>query len=104
MGLSKLSASASPIARSGRSSSAATPTDSASSCGSRTPGVAGQRPSAEAEPALDRDAIEALAWIESGMPDDRIAYGPDAPRLTPEQLREFKPASYTPQVKPKGLR
>jgi hypothetical protein len=46
------------------------------------------------EPTLDRDALEALAWIESGMPDSRVAYGPDAPKLTEEQRRKFKPASY----------
>lgn len=43
------------------------------------------------EPTLDRDALEALAWIESGMADNRVDYGPDAPKLTPEQLAEFKP-------------
>jgi hypothetical protein len=46
------------------------------------------------EPTLDRDALEALAWIESGMPDSQVAYGPDAPKLTEEQRREFEPASY----------
>ncbi len=43
---------------------------------------------------MDRDALEALAWIESGMPDGRVAYGADAPKLTEEQRREFEPASY----------
>lgn len=42
----------------------------------------------------DNDALEALAWIESGMPDDRVGYGPDAPKLTPKQLAEFEPAEY----------
>lgn len=37
------------------------------------------------EPARDRDALEALAWMESGMPDSKVGYGPDAPQLTPEQ-------------------
>jgi hypothetical protein len=46
------------------------------------------------QPTLDRDALEALAWIESGMPDGKVGYGPDAPRLTPEQAKEFTPASY----------
>lgn len=45
-------------------------------------------------PTLDRDALEALAWIENGMPDSGVAYGSDAPRLTPEQLAEFEQASY----------
>jgi hypothetical protein len=48
------------------------------------------------EPTLDRDALEALAWIESGMPDNKVGYGPDAPKLTEEQRREFEPASYEP--------
>ncbi|MDQ2803824.1 MAG: hypothetical protein M3Y41_14540 [Pseudomonadota bacterium] len=45
------------------------------------------------DPTLDRDARDALAWIEGGMPDSKIGYGPDAPKLTPEQLQEFEPAS-----------
>jgi hypothetical protein len=49
---------------------------------------------ARLEPTLDRDALEALAWIESDMPDSQVAYGPDAPKLTEEQRREFEPASY----------
>ena len=28
------------------------------------------------------------------MPESEIGYGPDAPKLTEEQLREFLPASY----------
>jgi hypothetical protein len=34
------------------------------------------------------------------MADSKISYGPDAPKLSPEQLQEFKPASYlsTPQL------
>ncbi len=47
-----------------------------------------------AEPTLDRDALEALAWIEKGMPDSNVGYGLDAPKLTSEQLKEFKLASY----------
>ena len=46
------------------------------------------------EPTRDRDALDALAWIESGMSDEQVGYGPDAPQLTSEQLQEFKPASY----------
>ena len=46
------------------------------------------------EPTRDRDALDALAWIESGMPDGKVGYSPDAPQLTPEQLEEFEPASY----------
>ena len=49
---------------------------------------------AAAESSLDRDAIEAAAWIDSGMPDAKVGYGPDAPKLTPDQLQEFAPASY----------
>ena len=52
------------------------------------------------QPTLDRDALDALAWIESGMPDDKVGYGPDAPRLTPEQLEEFESASYELEAPP----
>jgi hypothetical protein len=48
------------------------------------------------EPTLDRDALDALAWIEGGMPDGKVGYGPDAPQFTPEQLGELAPASYVP--------
>jgi len=48
------------------------------------------------EPTLDRDALDALAWIESGMADSKVGYGPDASQLTPEQLGELAPASYVP--------
>jgi hypothetical protein len=48
------------------------------------------------KPSLDRDALEALAWIESGMPDSKVDYGPDAPKLSPEQLEQFKAAAYLP--------
>lgn len=50
--------------------------------------------SSPVEPTLDRDALDALAWIERGMPDDQAGYGPDAPKLTQDQLAELKPASY----------
>jgi hypothetical protein len=46
------------------------------------------------EPTLDRDALEALAWIESGMPDSKVGYGPDAPKLTEDQRRQFERVSY----------
>ena len=54
------------------------------------------------EPTPDRDALEALAWIESGMPDSEVGYGPDAPKLTEQQRRQFKRASYvrTPATTP----
>jgi hypothetical protein len=45
-------------------------------------------------PTLDRDALEALAWIERGMPDSEVGYGPDAPKLSEDQQRQFEPASY----------
>jgi len=56
------------------------------------------------EPTLDRDALEALAWIESGMPDSKVGYGPDAPKLTEEQRREFEPTSYEPAHANKSAR
>jgi hypothetical protein len=43
---------------------------------------------------LDRDALEAIAWIERGMPDSQIGYDADAPKLTEDQLRQFEQASY----------
>ncbi len=46
------------------------------------------------KPTLDRDALDARAWIDSGMPDHQVGYGPDAPKMTPKQVRQFKPASY----------
>jgi hypothetical protein len=46
------------------------------------------------EPSLDRDALDALAWMESGMPDTKVGYGPDAPKLTTEKLGTFKPAAH----------
>jgi hypothetical protein len=45
-------------------------------------------------PELDTDALQALEWISSGMPESRVLYGPDAPMLTDEQRAEFRPASY----------
>jgi hypothetical protein len=43
---------------------------------------------------LDQDALDALAFAERGYPDGEIFYSEDAPRLTPEQLGEFRPASF----------
>ncbi len=48
------------------------------------------------QPTLDQDALDALAWIESGMPDGKVGHGPDASQLTPEQLAELAPASCVP--------
>ncbi len=58
------------------------------------------------KPSLDRDALEALAWIERCMPESKISYGPDAPKLSPEQLQEFKPAIYmkAPEIAPAPTR
>ena len=59
------------------------------------PGTRGKAPAkGTPEPTLDRDALEALAWIDSGMPDSKVGYGPDAPKLTEGQRRQFEPASY----------
>jgi hypothetical protein len=59
------------------------------------PGTRRTTPAAGApEPTLDRDALEALTWIDSGMPDSKVGYGPDAPKLTEGQRRQFEPASY----------
>lgn len=64
----------------------------------RSPAKPGTRRKAPAEgapePTVDRDALEALAWIDSGMPDSKVGYGPDAPKLTAGQRRQFEPASY----------
>ena len=64
----------------------------------RSPAKQGSRRKAPAqgapEPTLDRDALEALAWLESGMLDGKVGYGPDAPKLTEEQRRQFQRASY----------
>jgi hypothetical protein len=43
----------------------------------------------------DSDAIEALAWIAKGMSDGEIGYGPDAPKMTQDQIGQFKPAAYS---------
>lgn len=43
---------------------------------------------------LDRDARDALEFARRGRPDAEVGYSEDAPRLTPEQLAEFEPASF----------
>ena len=43
---------------------------------------------------LDRDAQDALDFARRGRPDAEIGYSEDAPRLTPEQLAEFEPATF----------
>ncbi len=59
------------------------------------PGPRRRTPAVETpEPTLDRDALEAIAWIESGMPDSQVGYGPDAPKLTDDQRQQFASASY----------
>ena len=64
----------------------------------RSPAKLGSRQKAPAqgapEPTLDGDALEALARLESGMPDGLVGYGPDAPKLTEDQRRQFQQASY----------
>ena len=42
----------------------------------------------------DAAALDALAWMERGMPDGEIVYDEDTPRLSKEQLAEFKPARF----------
>src|SRR5271157_407218 len=92
MALSKSSASGSQTPMNARSSSAKPLIH-------RSPAKPGSRRKASAkrtpEPTLDRDALEALAWVESGMPDSQVGYGPDAPKLTEDQRQQFEPASYT---------
>lgn len=34
------------------------------------------------------------------MPEDKVGYGPDTPKLTPEQLAQFERASYLPKSEP----
>ena len=55
-------------------------------------------------PDLDHDALHALAWMEAGMPEEKIGYGPDAPKLSQEQLSELKPASYALTGRPAAVR
>lgn len=49
-----------------------------------------------ADATRSSDALDALAWIESGMPDDKVGHGPDAPQFMPEQLEGLAPAFYVP--------
>ena len=44
-------------------------------------------------PPLDQDARDALEFARRGRPEAEIGYSEDAPKLTPEQLAEFEPAS-----------
>src|SRR5271165_1064794 len=89
MAASKSSVSGSPTHRSARSSSASPLARQAP----ERPAAQDEAPAAR-QPTLDRDALEAIAWIESGMQDGKVGYGPDAPRLSPEQAEEFTAASY----------
>lgn len=75
--------------------------DTSSSAGKRVartgrPGRKAARPGAPctAGEPRDADALDALAWMERGMPDEEIVYDEDAPRLTKEQLAEFRPARF----------
>jgi hypothetical protein len=43
---------------------------------------------------LDQDALDALAFAERGYPDGEIGYSEEAPRLTPEQLAQFRAARF----------
>jgi hypothetical protein len=67
----------------------------------RKPGVVrsnkppvGQAVRSEPQIPDDPDAQQALAWLERSMPEAEIVYDDDAPKLTPEQLAEFKPARF----------
>jgi hypothetical protein len=42
----------------------------------------------------DQDALDAVDFAQRGRPDSEIGYSEEAPRLTPKQLAEFKPASF----------
>lgn len=72
---------------------------------SRSMGVAGEAAGLLAPHATklpqDPDARDALGWLERGMPDDEIVYDDAAPRLTKEQLAEFKPASFMIRRRPR---
>jgi len=66
----------------------------------KSPAPGSEQALEQPQPTLDRDALEALAWINAGMPDERVGYGPDAPRLTPGQLAQFESASYVLDAEP----
>lgn len=36
------------------------------------------------------DTLALKAWVERGMPEQEIVYDEDVPKLTPEQLEEFR--------------
>ena len=40
------------------------------------------------------DALKTLAWVERGMPDEKVGYAPDTPKLSDTQLKPFEPASH----------
>ena len=75
----------------------ASPESSAPPSPTRTAASGMSEAAAAPEPALDWNALDALAWIEGGMPDDRVRYGLDAPKLTEDQLAGFAPASSMPR-------
>lgn len=67
---------------------------SAEAASSRLRQTAGAQPGARAPLASDQDALDAFAFAQRGRPDGEIGYSEDAPKLTPEQLVEFEPASF----------
>ena len=67
---------------------------SAEAASARLRQTAGAQPGAPAPLASDQDALDAIAFAQRGRPDGEIGYSEDAPRLTPEQLAEFEPASF----------
>ena len=60
---------------------------------SRRPGGASARAREVSASPLDQDARDALDFARRGRPEAEIGYSDDAPKLTPEQLAEFEPAS-----------
>lgn len=59
----------------------------------RRPGGAPARAREGSASPLDQDAWDALDFARRGRPEAEIGYSEDAPKLTPEQLAEFEPAS-----------
>jgi len=45
-------------------------------------------------PQPDQDALDALDFAARGRSEAEIGYGEDAPKLSEEQLAQFKPASF----------
>ena len=60
---------------------------------SRRHGAAPARSRDVSAPPLDQDARDALDFARRGRLEAEIGYSGDAPKLTPEQLAEFEPAS-----------